>query len=264
MNPVSPSAVRCSKADSRSAADLRLNAALTSASDNLECPGHRLSRTSSTRAPRAVNSAWNGKPPRDSASLAGLEHTRQSLSSDTVYNRSARTLDSARLGYAADVGSHQLQLNLRQDRYSDFGSADTWLAGYGYRVTDAWRLSATASTGFNAPTFNDLYYPFGGNAALRPERLKSAELGVQYAVEGQEVRATLFDNRFTDLFGFDSSFNRINIGRARIQGLELAYTGRIADTGVDAGFTRQDPVNEDTGARLPRRAADVGAPGPLP
>jgi vitamin B12 transporter len=148
-------------------------------------------------------------------------------------------------------------LNLRSDRYSDFGSADTWLAGYGYHLTDAWRLSATASTGFNAPTFNDLYFPFGGNPALRPERLKSAELGVQYAVAGQEVRATLFANRYADLFGFDSSFNRINIGRARIKGLELAYTGRIAETGVDAGFTRQDPVNEDTGARLPRRAAEL-------
>ncbi len=236
--------------------DLRLNMALTSARDDLDAQV--------TAFPFFVNSRsdggqlgleWQAAPGQ--RVTAGVERTRQSLSSDTVYNQSARTLDSARLGYLADVGPHQLQLNLRRDHYSDFGSANTWLAGYGYHLTDAWRLSATASTGFNAPTFNDLYFPFGGNPALRPERLKSAELGAQYAVAGQELRATLFNNRYTDLFGFDPSFNRINIGRARIKGLELAYTGRIAETGVDAGFTRQDPIDEDTGARLPRRAAEL-------
>jgi vitamin B12 transporter len=80
-----------------------------------------------------------------------------------------------------------------------------------------------ASTGFNAPTFNDLYYPFGGNAALRPERVRSGELGLQYAADGQEVRATVFNNRFTDLIGDDAFFNRINIGRARTRGPRRRY-----------------------------------------
>jgi vitamin B12 transporter len=235
---------------------VRLNAALTSTSDNLDAQV--------TAFPFFVNSKSSGgqlglewQAARDQRITAGLEHTRESIASDTVYKRTSRTQDSARVGYAGDIGAHQLQLNLRQDRYTDFGTADTWLAGYGYHLTEAWRVSATASTGFNAPTFNDLYYPFGGNPALRPERLKSAELGAQYAVQGQEVRATLFKNQYNDLFGFDSGFNRINIGRARIQGLELAYTGHVAGTGVDAGYTRQDPINQDTGARLSRRAATL-------
>jgi vitamin B12 transporter len=147
-----------------------------------------------------------------------------------------------------------LQLNMRQDRYSDFGSAATWLAGYGFRLTDAWRVSATASTGFNAPTFNDLYFPFGGNPALKPERLKSSELGLQYAANAHELRATLFNNRFTDLIGSDADFNRINIDRARIRGVELTYAGRLGDNGIRADLTRQDPVDLTTGAQLPRRA----------
>ncbi len=233
---------------------LRLNAALTSASDNLDAQV--------TAYPFFVNSRATGgqlglewQATTAQRVTAGLEHTRQSLSSDTVYNQSSRNQDSARLGYAADFGPHQVQLNLRQDRYSDFGSASTWLAGYGYRLNEAWRLSATASTGFNAPTFNDLYYPFGGNPALRPEHLKSTELGVQYAADGQELRATLFENRYTDLIGNDASFNRINIGHARNRGLELIYAGRIGDTGVHAGLTGQDPVDLDTNTRLARRAA---------
>jgi vitamin B12 transporter len=185
---------------------------------------------------------------------AGLEHTRQHIDSDTVYANSARTQDSARLGYTATLARHDVQLNVRRDRYSDFGTADTWLAGYGYHLTDAWRVSALASTGFTAPTFNDLYYPYGGNPALRPERVHSAELGVQYAARGQDLRATLFDNRYTDLIGNDAMFNRINIGRARTRGLELAYAGRIGATGVRAGATWQDPVDLDADTQLQRRA----------
>ena len=232
---------------------VRLNAALTSTSDKVDAQV--------TAFPFFVNSYAKGaqlglewQAATGHKVTAGLEHTRQNLESDTVYNQSARTQDSARVGYTGDVGRHQVQLNLRQDRYSDFGSASTWLAGYGFRLTDAWRLSATASTGFNAPNFNDLYFPFGGNAALRPERLKSAELGVQYAAGGHEVRATLFNNRFKDLIGNDASFNRINIGEARNRGVELAYTGRIGATAVRADLTSQKPVDLATHTVLARRA----------
>lgn len=240
----------------RIAPALRLNAALTSATDQLDAqvtafPFYTQSRSHGAQA----GLEWQADAGQ--RITAGLERTRQRLRSDTVYQRDGRTQDSARAGYAADIGSHQLQLNLRQDHYSDFGSASTWLAGYGYRLGDAWRLSATASTGFNAPTFNDLYYPFGGNAALRPERLKSAELGVQYAAGGHEVRATLFDNRFTDLIANDAFFNRINVGRARIRGVELTYAGRIGGMGIRADLTSQDPVDLDTRTRLLRRAATL-------
>jgi vitamin B12 transporter len=237
-------------------ADLHLNAALTSTSDKLDAQV--------TAFPYFVNSSaqgaqlgleWQAAPGQ--SVTAGLEHTRQHLDSDTVYAKPTRTQDSARVGYTGDFGRHQVQLGLRQDRYADFGSPSTWLAGYAFRITDAWRISAMASTGFNAPTFNDLYYPYGGNPLLRPERLKSAEIGLQYAAQGQELRATVFDNRFTDLIGDDAAFNRVNIGRARNRGIELVYNGRIADTGVRADITSQDPVDLTTNTRLARRAATI-------
>jgi vitamin B12 transporter len=236
---------------------LRLNAALSSTSDKLDAQ--------LTAFPYFVNSSAQGaqlglewQAAAGQRVTAGLEHTRQHLDSDTVYSKAARTQDSARLGYTGDFGRHQVQLGLRQDRYTDFGSPTTWLAGYGFRITDALRISAMASTGFNAPTFNDLYYPYGGNPLLRPERLKSAEIGLQYAVQGQEIRATVFDNRFTDLIENDALFDRVNVGRARNRGVELVYTGHIGDTGVRADVTSQDPVDLMSGTRLARRAATLG------
>ena len=61
---------------------------------------------------------------------AGLEHNRQHLDSDTVYDKASRTQDSARLGYTGEFGRHQVQLALRQDRYTDFGSPSTWLGSW--------------------------------------------------------------------------------------------------------------------------------------
>jgi len=79
----------------------------------------------------------------------------------------------------------------------------------------------------------------------------------QYAARGQVLRATLFDNRFTDLIGNDSDFNRINIDQARNRGVELSYSGRIADTDVRADLTHQDPVDLASHTRLARRAATL-------
>ena len=185
---------------------------------------------------------------------AGIESTRQSIESDTVYNTASRTQNSARLGYLGDFDRHQVQLNLREDKYSDFGSATTWLAGYGFRLSDAWRVSAQASTGFNAPTFNDLYFPFGGNANLRPEKVESAEIALQYATATQEVRLVLFDNRFKDLIGLDAFFNSVNVNEARNNGAEISYRGKFADTTVTGGYTAQNPMNLTTNTRLNRRA----------
>jgi len=188
---------------------------------------------------------------------AGYETTTQRLDSDTVYKKTERNLNASRLGYLIDQGDHQLQINLRQDDYSDFGMATTGLFGYGYRLTPALRVSANTSTGFMAPTFNDLYYPYGGNPTLRPEHLRSNEIAAQYASGAHNVRVTYFDNQFTDLIGNDSSFVRTNIAKAQNKGVELIYLGKFANSTINAGFTSQDPLNSITQKQLDRRAKTI-------
>jgi vitamin B12 transporter len=192
---------------------------------------------------------------------AGVESSTQRIEASTVYRGSSRVQDSLRLGYQGDWEQHQLQLNVRQDRYSDFGTASTWLAGYAWRFAPQWRANASTSTGFTAPTFNDLYYPFGGNVTLRPEQVRASELGLQYATDQMEARLVWFSNRFTDLIGNDFNFNRININQARNEGVELSYLARYGATQVRAGLTLQDPIDSTTGKRLDRRAATVANVG---
>ncbi len=241
----------------RVSSSLRVDAALTRSADKLDA--------AETAFPYFVNSESTGgqaglqwQPAQGHRITAGIEHQRQHVTSDTVYTSDSRDVDSARAGYTFEGGPHHLQLNARHDRYSDFGGANTWLAAYGYDITKELRASVSASTGFNAPTFNDLYYPFGGNPALRPERVRSWEAALRYAAHGQELRTTLFENRYHDLIANDAFFNRVNVGHARNRGVEVTYTGRILGWGVNASATSQDPRDVDTGTRLLRRARVLG------
>ena len=95
--------------------------------------------------------------------VVGLEKLKQQVDSSTLYTRTSRTDDSLFAGYTGNYGAQQVQLNLRQDKYSDFGTANTWLLGYGFNIAEAWRVTASTGTAFKAPTLNDLYYPLYGS-----------------------------------------------------------------------------------------------------
>jgi vitamin B12 transporter len=200
---------------------------------------------------------------------AGLEFLDQRVRSDVVFKETSRTVQSAFLGYRGDFGAHALQLNARRDDNSQFGAQSTGSAGYSYRFSPAWRARAGVGTAFKAPTFNDLYFPdqppfFFSNPDLRPERSRSREAGLDYEGGGQRVAATLFQTRITDLitiFTDPATFvsTTQNLGRARIDGLELAWSGMLAGWQARAQLALQDPRDEDTGAQLRRRAKRHGA-----
>ena len=212
----------------------------------------------------SVGAVWTLWPQHSLTS--GYESTRQSIASDTEYTPSSRSLDSWRLGYQGKQENQQWQLNMRRDQYSDFGDASTWYAGYGYFLTPELRLKASASTGFMAPTFNDLYYPWGGNPLLRPEKAKSKELGLQYTQAAWHARLTAFENRYTDLIDNDEFFTRTNIAKAKNQGVEVALAGQwhMPGWGVKQwrlSMTSQDPHNDVTQQSLARRAKTLAQAG---
>jgi vitamin B12 transporter len=186
--------------------------------------------------------------------IAGVEYVEQHVASDTAYTQTSRDVAAVFGGYTGQAGRHSWQANLRQDDNSQFGSHATGLMGYAYALTPALKLRAAAATAFKAPTFNDLYFPGFSNPNLRPERSRSREAGLNYQLGGQRLSATYFENRITDLIVLDPTFTPQNLARARIKGTELAYQARLRDWQARAQAAFQDPVDEETGTSLPRRA----------
>lgn len=179
----------------------------------------------------------------------GLEYLRATLDTASTFGTAPlrrREAESARLGYLGRFGRHSVQANLRRDEYSDAGSADTWLAGYGFDLTEEWRLTASRSTAFRAPTFFDLDPRLLGDPNLKPERARSNELGVQWARGRDRVRVVAFQTRFQDAIVSDAAFFRRNAGFAEVQGVESSYSGVLWGFDVRASFTVQDPVEQDT------------------
>ena len=197
------------------------------------------------------------------------EHLGQAVSASTMFTRSKRNVNSLLVGYVGDYGMHQVQANIRQDRYSDIGVADTGLLGYGLAFADNWRVTASISNAFKAPTLNDLFYPFtnfgfgftySGNPNLKPERSQNREVGLHYAGGGQRINVIYFDNRIRDLIASNAAGNTvINVNRASIDGYELSYEGAFENTRIAANITLQNPRDTVTGNVLLKRAREFAS-----
>ena len=193
------------------------------------------------------------------------ERLEQALDSSAA-GQHKRDVNSLRLGYLGRLGAHALQVNLRHDKYSDFGDADTYFLGYGYDLTEAWRLTASTSTAFRAPNFADLFGfpPFTfPNPALSPERSRTYELGVQWAAAGQRIRVVAFQTEYKDEIVFDFVANQSqNVAKAHVDGVEASYSGRFGGTDLTAALTVQDVVEQQAdGTELAglRRAKAYGS-----
>src|ERR1019366_4084874 len=119
---------------------------------------------------------------------------------------------------------------LRYDDFDTFGSSVTG------RVTAAWlspgrsvKLRASYGTGFNAPSFLELYgvsQGYVGNPGLRPERSRGGDAGIDWYLPRRRgtLSATWFRSDTRDLVVYDFSVypgTTANVGRARAQGVEL-------------------------------------------
>lgn len=194
--------------------------------------------------------------------LAGFEWNRDVLESDTVYTQNRRNNRALYAQWWQVMGAHSLQLSGRHDRNDQFGSRNTGSLQWGWQLSDALRVSASWGNAFKAPTFNELYYPGYGNAALRPERARNLELGLRGEHEWGGWNVQAFQNTVDDLIAYDAAiFAPGNVDRARIRGLEVTADTDIAGWQVRAALTWLNPESlsgKHRGNLLPRRAKQTG------
>jgi vitamin B12 transporter len=156
-----------------------------------------------------------------------------------------------------------------------------WFPRAGGARLGATKLKFNFGLGIKEPSLFESFSPspfFRGNPDLLPERTRSFDFGVEqrFWYDRGKLEVNLFDNRFRDLIGFettdfvtfDGSF--FNVGRARARGAEVTLEvapagwlrGRGSYTYVDSKVTQAgtvfDPVFEE-GRPLLRRPKHSGA-----
>jgi vitamin B12 transporter len=191
---------------------------------------------------------------------AGVEWLRQSISSTESYGQTGRQIPGVLLGWRGQPGGQGVQIDLRHDWNNQFGGYTTGQAAWATHFTRDWRVRASYGTAFHPPSFNELYFPGFGNPSLHAERSRSAEVGVDGRLGAVELVATAFQNRIRDLIDYTPpNYIPVNVARARIEGLSLqAQAAPSPATRIRFNATMQQPKDEDTGLRLPRRARAFG------
>jgi vitamin B12 transporter len=179
----------------------------------------------------------------------GGDWQNDEVTSNTPFDVESRDNTGLFAEYQGSFGAHSLQASVRNDDNEQFGSHTTGSLGYGFGFGNGFKFTASAGTGFKAPTFNDLYYPGGfGNPDLKPEKSKSLNLGLAQYGQGWNWTFNAYETRIDDLIGYDTAFNLVNVDKARIRGAEL--TGFVSLYGVDinAQISHTDPRNDTDGS----------------
>ena len=156
-------------------------------------------------------------------------------------------------------------------RYDDFDTFGNSVTG---RATAAWlsadrslKLRASYGTGFNSPSFLELYgvaSGYVGNPDLRPERSRGGDAGFDWYLPGGAgtLGATWFRNDYRDLIDYNFYVypgTTENIGAARTQGIELEgkfYLPAGVELHVNYTYLEADDITD--GTRLLRRPRHSG------
>jgi vitamin B12 transporter len=200
---------------------------------------------------------------------AGADWQRDAVDSDTAFDVARRDNTGVFVEYQGTFGAHRLQASVRSDDNEQFGQHTTGGIGYGLAFGDGYRFTANYATGFKAPTFNDLYYPFFGKPDLRPEESKGTNIGIARYTQRYSWTLNAYETRIEDLISYDSSiFLPNNIDRARIRGVELTFDTTVGRWDVSTQLSHADPrnrtpdrggsTNANRGNVLARRARNTG------
>ena len=189
----------------------------------------------------------------------GVDWQAERINSDTGFLATRRNDTGSYAQYQGTFGHHELQASARRDRNSQFGEHDTGAVAWGYHFDDALHLSASYGSAFHAPTFNDLYFPYGsGNPDLKPEKSRSAEIGLNQQRDAWHWSVSAYRTVIEQMIALDAAYFPGNISRAVIGGVEAQAGGTLGDWQVQGYVSALAPHNRDGGANngnvLPRRA----------
>jgi len=187
------------------------------------------------------------------------DRREERVASTTDFKKDQRNNDGYLVGYLVNYGKHSLQANYRSDHNSAFGTNDTGGIGYGYSITENWRVTGSYGTAFKAPTFNDLYFPdfFGAptsNPDLKPEESRNLEASLRYEDVTTAASLTVYENKIRDMIALDAAFVPFNVNKARLQGLTLAAAQRWDSWQLKGSVDIQSPRDTETDNLLVRRA----------
>jgi vitamin B12 transporter len=141
--------------------------------------------------------------------VAGLNY--QSFRIDAPDTTNSIFSPYASLFLKSDKGLN-VELGGRFNHHNQYGNNFTYSLNPFYLIHDYLKLFINITSGFRAPSINELFGPFGANPNLKPEKSNTQEAGLQTALWEKKLEFTVtgFNRTINDviIYGFNGYENR--------------------------------------------------------
>ena len=185
----------------------------------------------------------------------GAERSLDHVESNLSYGEVDRGNKGVYAQWQGDFGALDALIGFRKDDNDQFGKNETKNVSVGYDLVDEINLIGSYGEGYNAPTFNDLYYPFYGVDTLNPETSKNIELELRGNHQWGDWGVARFENKVDNLIQYNpATFGPDQIEGAEIKGWEFSVASEILDWSVKANISLLDAIDANSGLDLRRRA----------
>ncbi len=157
--------------------------------------------------------------------------------------------------FVKNVGGFSAEVGARYNKHSTFGNAFTYNLNPSYLINNRIKVFVNYTTGFKAPTLNELYGQWGSNKNLKAQESSSPEAGVQYiGVNNKfDIRATVFSRQIKNVITYGADGYE-NLNEQNDKGFEIEPTVKL-DNGltikayyafVDGDVTTKTFADKDT------------------
>jgi vitamin B12 transporter len=145
-------------------------------------------------------------------------------------DRYAQILSPYATFYIKNLNGFSTEIGYRLNNHSEYGNNSTFSFAPAYQLTDQVKLFGSISSGFKAPTLDELFGPFGANPDLEPQRSLYYNAGVESYLRDQSVKlsAQYFNREIDDLIIYAAA-GYINRDKQSDQGVELSADVLFSD-----------------------------------
>lgn len=204
---------------------------------------------------RRKQATWQNDVTLDKDILSLMVEKRfESVDSSTAYTVDHRIMRSAMVSYAFNRTQWNALAVLRNDRDSQFGGFNNWALSGGYKLTEQLRVVGSLGTSFQAPSFNQLYFPNYGKPTLTPQLNRASELGLRYQRQGLTLGALVYRNRIQ---GFIVPATNVQSAMATLRGATLNASLEHGATSYALSYDYADPRTQPSDMRFVRVARNV-------
>lgn len=182
------------------------------------------------------------------------EQSEDEVDSSTAYVVSERKVRGLTASYALRSKFWDGLLTVRNDNNSQFGSFTNWAISGGFKLNEQWRFTGSVGTTFQAPSFNQLYFPNFGNPSLTPQQGKAQELALRYQQDKTLASVVVYRNQID---GFINPATNAQSSLAVLKGFSLSFDTAWNKTTLSASYDYADPRLKPSDQRVVRVARNV-------